>query len=104
MDLLTTDPDTSQVEVNLPEYRRDCIILDVREPDEFARGHVPGAINIPLGSIEKRIGELSKERKILAICLSGRRATVASGILKSKGYVVGIMKGGMRSWTGALEK
>ena len=43
----------------------DFVLVDVRGPQAFARGHVPGAINIPLGQLEKRMGELPKDRVIL---------------------------------------
>ncbi len=99
-----SDLDAAKVETNLAEYRKECLILDVREEDEYLQGHIPGAVNIPLSALHSRLQELKKDQKILAICLSGGRAGVAAKMLKDKGYRVRIMSGGMRSWKGAVEK
>ena len=66
--------------------KRDPLILDVRTPDEFARGSVPGAINIPVQELESNLPE--EGRPILCFCLSGGRSGTATSILKSKGYEV----------------
>jgi rhodanese-related sulfurtransferase len=98
------DVEPSNLAANLAAYQKECLLLDVREPGEYEAGHIQGAINVPVGSLEERIAELSKEKKILAICRSGARAQTAARILMNKGFSVGVMKGGMRSWTGALER
>jgi rhodanese-related sulfurtransferase len=99
-----SDVDAAKVLDNLADYRKECIILDVREEEEYRQGHIPGAVNIPLSSLHNRMQELKKDQKILSICLSGGRAGVAAKMLKDKGYRVRVMSGGMRSWKGALEK
>jgi rhodanese-related sulfurtransferase len=43
-------------------------VLDVRPPEEFAAGHVPGAVNIPIRELEKRLGELPKRKEVIAYC------------------------------------
>lgn len=61
-------------------------IIDVRSPQEFAGGHVPNSINIPLGDIHNQIARLKKEGKpIIACCRSGARSGRATGMLKSAG-------------------
>lgn len=99
-----SDLDAAKVKENLADYQKECLILDVREEEEYRQGHIPGAVNVPLSSLHNRMQELKKDQKILAICLSGGRAGVAAKMLKDKGYRVRIMSGGMRSWKGAVEK
>jgi rhodanese-related sulfurtransferase len=101
---LDADVDPAKVAEKLSDYRKDCLLLDVREEDEYAQGHVPGAVNIPLSLLHNRIKELKKDKNVLAICLSGGRAKVAAKILSEQGFSVKIMVGGMRSWKGAIEK
>lgn len=65
------------------------VLIDVRTPAEFADGHVPGAINIPVDQVETRIGEIDKLRskgEIVLYCRSGRRAGAAADVLESRGY------------------
>ena len=85
------DVEASEVLQNLQNYQKDCVILDVREPGEYVQGHIPGAVNMPFGVLKKRISELAKEKRIMAICLSGGRAAQDSRILRSRGYEVAVM-------------
>jgi rhodanese-related sulfurtransferase len=63
------------------------VVLDVREPSELAEtGTVKGAIHIPLGQLEARLGELPKDKVILTACRSGGRASRALALLESKGF------------------
>ena len=59
-------------------------LLDVREPLELAVENVPGALNIPLGQLRARLGELPRDREIHVICRSGQRAYIATRILLAK--------------------
>ena len=74
-------------------------LLDVREPWEFARGHLAEASLIPLGELEARVGEIPRERPILAICQSGQRSLAAAAYLLQLGYpdVVNV-DGGTSAW------
>lgn len=77
------------------------LILDVRKPDEFAAGHVPGATNIPHTEIAGRLAELGADRhkELVVYCESGRRAAIAQGILEKAGFTkVRHLEGDMRSW------
>jgi len=96
--------DPKELSENLSDYQSRCLILDVREQNEYAGGHVPGAVNIPLGQLSARLGELKKDREILAVCLSGGRAAMAAGLLEKAGYKVKVLAGGMNSWKGETEK
>lgn len=61
-------------------------IIDVRSPNEFAKGHVPGAINIPLEEIAMRLMDLKYMPKpIIAYCKSGNRSSIAATFLKQQG-------------------
>ncbi|RYL88455.1 rhodanese-like domain-containing protein [Sporolactobacillus sp. Y61] len=79
-------------------------IIDVREPFEFAGGHIPGAINISVNEIPNRIGEINKEQEHIMVCQSGNRSDVASAILSANGFKVKNMAGGMMNWHGPIER
>ncbi|HSU79055.1 MAG TPA: rhodanese-like domain-containing protein, partial [Candidatus Angelobacter sp.] len=80
-------------------------ILDVREPAEYAFGHIPGAKHIPLGELEVRFEELEKSDEIYVICRSGNRSDVASQSLAKKGFSKIInVNPGMSSWDGPVKK
>ncbi len=72
--------------------------LDVREPVEFELGALPGAVNIPLGSIRERIGELPKDKTIHVYCLSGIRSHSALRILAQHGLTAKNLDGGYKTW------
>ena len=85
----------------LEEHLRDVQVLDVREPDEFngPLGHVPHAKLIPLGSLNKNLAELSKDKPIVAVCRSGARSAQATVILGKAGFEkVANLSGGMLRW------
>ena len=81
------------------------ILLDVRTPEEFADGHIPGAINIPNESIgENDITELpDKEQRIYVYCRSGNRSKQASAKLVNLGYTNVIEIGGIIDYHGEIE-
>ena len=79
----------------------DGQLIDVREPDEVAEGTLPGAINIPLGDMPARIGELDQGRRVVLLCRSGGRSTQAAEFLTASGFgdVVNL-EGGMLGFSG----
>jgi rhodanese-related sulfurtransferase len=84
--------------------RQDAAILDVREPDEFAMGHLPDALNIPLGKLGERLDELSarREKPLIVCCAAGMRAAKASAELQKQGFSqVHVLSGGVDAWVGA---
>ena len=81
--------------------RDDVILLDVREDDEFKAGHIPGAEWIPLGQLSSRLGELPKDKTIVAVCRSGNRSGQATELLRQNGFDAHNMQGGMNSWVQA---
>ncbi|MEW5990949.1 MAG: rhodanese-like domain-containing protein [Chloroflexota bacterium] len=79
-----------------------AFVLDVREPDEWAAGHIPGATLIPLGELATRIGELPRDLSIVVVCRSGNRSAQGRDILLSAGFpAVTSLDGGMADWTAA---
>ncbi len=73
-------------------------LLDVREPDEYQIGHIPGAVLIPLGELQRRIHELPRDREIICVCHSGHRSGAATQHLVSAGYPAVNLAGGMLGW------
>lgn len=94
------------VSVSAPEFdtkiKTDSVqLLDVRTPQEYAEGHIEGALNINVQSddFQQMAGkELSKDSTILVYCRSGRRSMDAAGILTRLGYRVINLKGGIIEW------
>ena len=77
----------------------NILILDVRDPSEFKRGHIEGAVHIPLNELRSRMNELPKDREILAYCLVGQRSYFAHRMLVQYGFKVKSMSGGYRIYT-----
>jgi rhodanese-related sulfurtransferase len=75
-------------------------IVDVRTIQEFAQGHLKGAVNIPLSDLPLRSGELEKNKPILVYCHTGNRSAQASAILVKAGFThIYNMEGGISAWT-----
>lgn len=91
-------------EATLLINREDAQIIDVREPAEYATGHMPEAKNIPAGKLVERIGELDKfkDKPIIVCCASGMRSSKACGELKKLGFEkLFNLSGGIDAWLGA---
>jgi len=74
------------------------VVVDVREPDEYARGYIPGAINLPLSQMRERYRELPEDRGILIYCGVGQRAYFASRFLSQHGYRARTLSGGYATY------
>lgn len=92
--------------VAMMEQETDYIILDVRRPDEFAAGHIPGAVNLANETIgTDEIPTLpDKNQLILVYCRSGRRSKEASEKLAALGYTNIVEFGGILDWQGEVER
>jgi len=73
-------------------------LLDVRDPDEFEEGHIPGAVNLPLNEVRARMGELPRDREISIYCGVGQRGYYATRILMQNGYRVRNLAGGIQTY------
>ncbi len=77
----------------------DYVFIDVREPQEWAEGVIPGIKKISLGDIENHLDELDKSRKYIMVCRSGGRSSKASSIMEAQGFKdVSNFQGGMLAW------
>ena len=78
-----------------------AILLDVREPQEWAAGHAPDARHIPLGDLPARMRELPSQRPVVVVCRSGHRSARAARLLADHGLDASNLKGGMSAWATA---
>ncbi|MGI6544544.1 MAG: rhodanese-like domain-containing protein [Limnochordia bacterium] len=79
-------------------------LIDVREPDEYMAGHIPGAELMPLGRLTEYLDQLKPDEVIAVICRSGNRSQQAVRLLKQHGYTrVHNVTGGMSAWRGPVE-
>ena len=76
-------------------------LLDVREPDEWNRGHAPEAHPIPMGSVIDRIDEIPIDSQVVVICQSGYRSWQVTKYLADAGYEAVNVAGGMEAWQSA---
>jgi rhodanese-related sulfurtransferase len=75
------------VKARLPELlRRGAVVVDVRSPAEYSAGARPGSLNIPLGELEKRAGELEASKPVVVCCASGTRSAMAAALLARRGF------------------
>jgi NADPH-dependent 2,4-dienoyl-CoA reductase/sulfur reductase-like enzyme/rhodanese-related sulfurtransferase len=79
------------------------LILDVREAHEYAAGHIEGAVNLPLGELRQRLGELPRDREIWVNCAVGQRSYYALRLLAQHGFQVRNLSGGYLTWWGWQE-
>lgn len=82
------------------------LILDVRTPQEFAEGHIAGAVNVPLQTMKVgiRLDNVADDQPILVYCKSGRRAALASDLLSFSGYTKVYNFLGVKQWPYELVK
>lgn len=73
-------------------------VVDVREPAEFREGHVPGAINIPMGQLFARLGEIDRNRSVHMVCASGNRSSAMTDALAASGFDAVNVVGGTNAW------
>lgn len=91
---------------NIMDNTENYIILDVREADEYAAGHIPGAVLLPYTEIEQKAENVlaDKAQTILVYCRSGRRSKIAAESLAKLGYTDVKEFGGIQDWPYETEK
>lgn len=76
-------------------------LIDVREPDEYEQGHATGAVLVPMGEVEDRIGEIPTDETVYVICASGRRSAQAAATMRQHGIDAVSVEGGTQAWAAA---
>jgi rhodanese-related sulfurtransferase len=101
--MLTTCPAVPEVSADAVESRLPgTLLLDVREPAEYARGHVPGAVNLPQCDLASRLDDLPRDRPLWLVCQAGLRSRRAAQFLKQMGFErVAHVLGGTSAWEAA---
>jgi rhodanese-related sulfurtransferase len=96
-------PEVAQVDIaDVPTtFDSSVVLLDVREDDEWARGHAPGARHIPMGEVPARLAELDADARLFVICHVGGRSQRVAQYLAQHGYKPANVSGGMLAWAGA---
>jgi rhodanese-related sulfurtransferase len=83
-------------------------LLDVRSPEEFATGHIEGALNLPLNELEQRLEQVPKDQPIVTYCVmkhpGDSRGERAAKLLEERGFKAGVLDGGLPAWQTAQNK
>jgi rhodanese-related sulfurtransferase len=84
-------------------YGQEVVFLDVREPNEWNLGHVPGAIHIPRGQLETKVEQaIDRSKRVVVYCAGGSRSALATDTLQQMGYQqVTSLQDGFRGWADA---
>lgn len=82
-------------------FDETVVLLDVREDDEWQRGHAPGAQHIPMGDVPARMAEIDTEAQLFVVCHVGGRSQRVAQYLARNGYEPINVSGGMLAWAGA---
>lgn len=89
-------------QIEVVDLADDVLLLDVREPNEYAAGHAPGAVSIPLGDVRARLAEIPETEGVLhVICRSGARSQKVAEFLAAEGRRVANVAGGTTAWGAA---
>lgn len=98
---------TAEEAKSMMEEQPDAVILDVREQDEYDAGHIPGAVLLPVGTINQETAAsaiLEKDTVVLVYCRSGNRSKTASQALADLGYTQIYEFGGIKDWPYEVER
>lgn len=93
-----TDVTVDQLRTALGE---DAVLIDVREPREYAEGHVPGALLMPMSRLASRLDELDRSLPVHVICRSGNRSGAMADLLEAQGFEPRNVVGGTQAWVDA---
>jgi phage shock protein E len=88
-----------QLVEHLTRHPQHLFVLDVRSPQEYAEGHVPGAVNVPHDQLASRLAEVPKDKDVVVYCRTGRRTALATEVLAANGYKrISRLEGDMQGW------
>jgi glyoxylase-like metal-dependent hydrolase (beta-lactamase superfamily II)/rhodanese-related sulfurtransferase len=98
--MLNSTPPIREIDIDALEARPpDAVVLDVREPQEYAHGHVAGALNVPQADLASRLDEIPRDRPVMVVCQAGIRSVRAAHFLVQMGInQVASVKGGTTAW------
>jgi phage shock protein E len=93
----------SELKKHVDHRQKTEVVLDVRSPEEFAEGHIPGSLNIPHEEVARKANELKKYDTVYIHCRSGGRAQIAAAELEKHGVknLVCVVGSGMPDWIAA---
>ncbi len=94
----------AQVKAYMEQHKpEEYTLLDVRQPEEYRQGHVPGSLLIPVGQLHQRLDELDRSKPAIVYCRAGVRGANATGVLLNAGFKeVWNMSGGILAWQGTF--
>lgn len=87
--------------VSVADLPDDAFLLDVREDEEWAAGHAPGALHVPMGQLPGRLSELPVGGQVVVVCRSGHRSAQVTAYLNRAGRGATNLDGGMQAWARA---
>ena len=98
-----TETDVNELKRKI-DAREDFFLLDVREPNEYQIGKIPGSTLIPLGEVPQRVNEIPRDKEIIVHCKMGGRSAKAAAFLRQQGYTnVKNLKGGILDWSDKID-
>ncbi len=87
-------------EITIDDLPADAVLLDVREDDEWAAGHAPDAVHVPMTELAARLDDVPEATPVYVICRSGGRSSRATQYLNANGWDAVNVAGGMSAWAG----
>ncbi len=96
-----TDFRMSDIDIDIDRFAasaRGGIVVDVRERGEYAAGHIPGALPIPMGQLPGRLDELDRSQPVYVVCASGNRSRPMADLLRAAGFAAHSVAGGTAAW------
>lgn len=95
--LTFVDPARSDLVENLANY----YVIDIRAADDYAKGHIPGSVNIPMVTMGEAIPTLPTDKTLVLVCYTGRTANQTTGVLRMAGFNALALRGGHEEWVNA---
>jgi rhodanese-related sulfurtransferase len=81
---------------------KNAVVVDVRTPEEFAAGSLPGARNVPVDKFDQKLKDIKKDKPLIVVCATGNRAGKAAAQLRASGFgEVYVLAGGLAAWRDA---
>lgn len=101
--MLTSSPAVDEIGIDaLDSAPPNAVVLDVREPEEYERAHIPGAVNIPQCDLATRLADVPRDRPVMTVCASGMRSLRSAQFLHQQGYLnASNVVGGTNAWRAA---